>query len=81
VIETAATLTDETIDLNDRLLGSFLTRSKNKYARALANKASHQRQSSLLCEGRSCAGRCPRAKPQFVAAIEAVVLWEVSLRV
>ena len=38
MIETAATLTDEIIDLNDRLVGSFFTKSKNKYERALAEQ-------------------------------------------
>ena len=38
MIETAATLTDEIIDLNDRLIGSFFTKSKHKYERAFAEQ-------------------------------------------
>lgn len=38
MIETAATLTDEILDLNDRLIGSFFTKSKNKYARTFAEQ-------------------------------------------
>jgi hypothetical protein len=38
MIETAATLTDETLDLHDRLIGSFFTKSKNKYERAFAEQ-------------------------------------------
>jgi TnpA family transposase len=38
MIETAATLTDEILDLNDRVIGSFFTKSKNKYERAFAEQ-------------------------------------------
>ena len=38
MIETAATLTDEIIDLNDRLIGSFFTKSKHKYERDFAEQ-------------------------------------------
>jgi hypothetical protein len=38
MIETAATVTDEILDLNDRLIGSFFTKAKNKYERAFAEQ-------------------------------------------
>jgi hypothetical protein len=38
LIETSATLTDEILDLHDRLIGSFFTKSKNKYERAFAEQ-------------------------------------------
>jgi hypothetical protein len=38
MIETAATLQDETLDLHDRLVGSFFTKSKNKYERAFTEQ-------------------------------------------
>jgi hypothetical protein len=38
MIETAATLTDEILDLNDRLIGSFFTMAKNKYECAFAEQ-------------------------------------------
>ncbi|WP_433975833.1 hypothetical protein [Tunturiibacter lichenicola] len=38
MIETAATLTDEIVDLNDRLIGSFFTKAKHKYERAFAEQ-------------------------------------------
>jgi hypothetical protein len=38
LIETAATLTDEILDLHDRLIGSFFTQSKNRYDRAFAEQ-------------------------------------------
>jgi hypothetical protein len=38
MIETAATLTDEALDLHDRLIGSFFTKSKNKYERTFAEQ-------------------------------------------
>lgn len=38
LIETSATLTDEILDLHDRLIGSFFTKSKNKYERTFAQQ-------------------------------------------
>src|SRR5260370_877359 len=38
MIENAATVTDEILDLNDRLIGSFFTKVKNKYERAFAEQ-------------------------------------------
>jgi hypothetical protein len=39
LIETAATLTDEILELHDRLIGSFFTQSKNRYDRAFAEQS------------------------------------------
>jgi hypothetical protein len=38
MIETAATLTDEALDLHERLIASFFTKSKDKYERTFAEK-------------------------------------------
>jgi hypothetical protein len=38
MIETAATLMDEILDLNDRLIGSFFTMAKNKYEGVFAEQ-------------------------------------------
>ena len=35
-LDTMATLTDEIIDLNDRLIGSFFTRARNRFAKDFA---------------------------------------------
>lgn len=39
LIETAATLTDEILDLHDRLIGSFFTKAKHKYEKSLPHPA------------------------------------------
>lgn len=38
MVGTAATLTDEILELHDRLIGSFFTQAKNKYERAFAEQ-------------------------------------------
>ena len=38
MIETVATVTDEILDMNDQLIGSFSRRRKNKYELALAEQ-------------------------------------------
>ncbi len=77
LIETAATLTDEIIDLHDRLIGSFFTKSKHKYDRSFAEQGKaindkvrlYAKVGAALVEARE-QGRDP------FAAIEAIVPWE-----
>ena len=77
MIETAATLTDEIVDLNDRLIGSFFTKSKNKYERTFAEQGKaindkvrlYAKVGAALIDAREL-GRDP------FTAIEAVVPWE-----
>jgi hypothetical protein len=77
MIETAATLTDEALDLHDRLIGSFFTKSKDKYERTFAEQGKaindkvrlYAKVGSALVAARE-QGRDP------CAAIEAVISWE-----
>jgi hypothetical protein len=77
MIETAATLTDEIIDLNDRLIGSFFTKSKNKYERAFADqgKAINDKVRLYAKVGAALVDAREQGRDPF-AAIEAVVPWE-----
>lgn len=76
MIETGATLTDEILNLHDRLMGGFVTKSRNKYERAFAEQGKaindkvrlYARVGAALVEARE-QGRDP------FAAIEAVVPW------
>jgi hypothetical protein len=36
LVEATATLTDEILDLHDRVIGSFFTKAKNKHAKTFA---------------------------------------------
>ena len=77
MIETAATLTDEIIDLNDRLIGSFFTKSKNKYERAFAEqgKAINDKVRLYAKIGAALVDAREQGRDPF-AAIEAVVPWD-----
>lgn len=77
MIETAATLTDEIIDLNDRLIGSFFTKSKNKYERAFAEqgKAINDKVRLYAKVGAALVDAREQGRDPF-AAIEAIVPWE-----
>jgi len=78
MIETAATLTDEIFDLHDRLIGSFFTKSKNKYERAFAEqgKAINDKVRLYAKVGAALVAAREQGRDPF-AAIEAVVSWEV----
>ncbi len=77
MIETAATLTDETLDLHDRLIGSFFTKSKNKYERAFAEqgKAINDKVRLYAKVGAALVAARQQGRDPF-AAIEAIVSWE-----
>lgn len=77
MIETAATLTDEIVDLNDRLIGSFFTKSKNKYERAFSEqgKAINDKVRPYAKIGAALVDAREQGRDPF-AAIEAVVPWE-----
>jgi hypothetical protein len=76
MIETSATLTDEILNLHDRLIGSFVTRSKNKYERAFAEqgKAINDKVRLYAKVGAALVDARERGGDPF-AAIEAVVPW------
>jgi hypothetical protein len=57
MIETAATVRDEILDLNDRLIGSFFTKAKNKYERAFAEQGkARPRAARAECAARWASG-------------------------
>jgi TnpA family transposase len=76
MIEISATLTDEILNLHDRLIGSFVTRSKNKYERAFAEqgKAINDKVRLYAKVGAALVDARERGGDPF-AAIEAVVPW------
>jgi hypothetical protein len=77
MIETAATLTDEIIDLHDRLIGSFFTKSKNKYERSFAEqgKAINDKVRLYAKVGAALVAAREQGRDPF-AAIEAIVPWD-----
>jgi TnpA family transposase len=77
MIETAATLIDEIIDLNDRLIGSFFIKSKNKYERAFAEqgKAINDKVRLYARVGAALVDAREQGRDPF-AAIEAIVPWD-----
>ena len=78
LIETSATLTDEILDLHDRLIGSFFIKSKNKYERALAEqgKAINDKVRLYAKVGAALLAARDEGKDAF-QAIEKVLSWEV----
>jgi TnpA family transposase len=77
MIETAATLTDEALDLHDRLIGSFFTKSKNKYERTFAEQgqAINDKVRLYAKVGGALVAAREQGRDPFVA-IEAVISWE-----
>jgi TnpA family transposase len=76
LLETAATLTDEVLDLHDRLIGSFFTQSKNRYDRAFAEqgKAINDKVRLYAKVGAALVAAREQGTDPF-AAIEAIVSW------
>jgi hypothetical protein len=75
--ETAATLTDETLELHDRLIGSFFTQSKNKYERAFAEQGKAINDKVRLFAKVGSALVAAREKgADASAAIEAILPWQ-----
>ena len=77
MIETAATLTDEALDLHDRLIGSFFTKSKDKYERTFAEqgKAINDKVRLYAKVGSALVAAREQGRDPY-AAIEAVISWE-----
>lgn len=77
LIETAATLTDEILELHDRLIGGFFTQSKNRYDRAFAEqgKAINDKVRLYARVGAALVAAREQGADPF-AAIEAIVSWE-----
>ncbi|PZS08516.1 MAG: Tn3 family transposase, partial [Chloroflexi bacterium] len=75
--ETAATLTDEILELHDRLIGSFFTQSKNKYERAFAEqgKAINDKVRLFAKVGSALVAAREQGSDAF-EAIEAIVPWQ-----
>jgi len=75
--ETAATLTDEILELHDRLIGSFFTQSKNKYERAFAEqgKAINDKVRLFAKVGSALVAAREQGVDAF-AAIETIVPWQ-----
>jgi TnpA family transposase len=77
LIETAATLTDEILDLHDRLIGGLFARAKNRYRRSFAEagKAINDKVRLYARVGAALLdAKASRADP--FAAIEAVLPWD-----
>jgi hypothetical protein len=70
-------LTDEALDLHDRLISSFFTKSKDKYERTFAEqgKAINDKVRLFAKVGRALVAAREQERDPF-AAIEAVVSWE-----
>ena len=81
MIETAATVTDEILDLNDRLIGSFFTKAKNKYERAFAEqgKAINDKVRLYAKVGAALVSAREQGRDPYVA-IEAIVSWDAFSR-
>jgi hypothetical protein len=77
MIETGATLTDEALDLHDRLIGSFFTKSKDKYERTFAEqgKAINDKVRLYAKVGSALVAAREQGRDPY-AAIEAVISWE-----
>ena len=81
MIESAATLTDEILDLHDRLIGSFFTKSKDKYERAFAEqgKAINEKVRLYAKVGAALVAAREQGRDPY-AAIEEIVSWDAFSR-
>ncbi|WP_233874710.1 Tn3 family transposase [Paraburkholderia adhaesiva] len=77
LLDTSASLTDETINLHDRLIGSFFTKAKHKYEKRFAadGKAVNEKVRLYAKVGAALIA-AKEAKSDPFEAIEAVVPWE-----
>ncbi len=77
MIETAATLTDEVLDLHDRIIGSFFTKSKHKCERSFAEqgKAINDKVRLYAKVGSALVTAREQGRDAY-AAIEEVLSWE-----
>lgn len=80
LIETSATLTEEILDLHDRLIGSFFTKSKKKYERAFAEQGTAINDKVWLYArvGAALVAARDEGRDAF-KTIEEVLSWEIDL--
>jgi TnpA family transposase len=78
LVEATATLTDEILDLHDRMIGSFFTKAKNKHEKtfAAAGKAINEKLQLYAKVGSALIDAKEKGSDPFLA-IAAVVPWEV----
>lgn len=81
VLDTAATLTDQVLDLHDRLIGSFFSRDRNQYAQRFAadGKALNAKVRLFADVGRALIDARGADKDAF-AAIEGILSWDAFER-
>ncbi len=78
LVETAATLTDEIVDLLDRMIGSFFAKAKHAYERSLAESGdSIQEKVRLFAQVGTALIEAKAQGQDAFAAIEALMPWEV----
>ena len=78
MVETAATLTDEIVDLHDRLIGSFFAKAKHAYERSLAESGDSINEKVRLFAQVGAALIDAKALGQDAfAAIETIMPWDV----
>jgi TnpA family transposase len=76
-LETAATLTDEILDLHDRLIGRFFAKSKHKHERQLAESAPDLHEAiQLFVKVGAALVEAREHNADAFAAIETVLPWE-----
>ena len=78
MVETAATLTDEIVDLHDRMIGSFFAKAKHAYERSLAESGDSINEKVRLFAQVGAALIDAKALGQDAfAAIEAIMPWDI----
>jgi hypothetical protein len=77
LVDTAATITDEILNLHDRLIGSFFTEDKNRYERRFAadGNALNDKVRLYAQVGSALIGAKEAASVRF-AAIEGILPWD-----
>jgi hypothetical protein len=77
LVDTAATITDEILNLHDRLIGSFFTKDKNRYERRFADdgKALNEKVRLYAQVGSALIGAKEAGSNPFTA-IEEILPWE-----
>jgi hypothetical protein len=80
LVEATATLTDEILDLHDRMIGSFFTKAKNKQEKtfAAAGKAINEKLRLYAKVGSALIDAREKGCDPF-SAIETVVSWDVFM--
>jgi hypothetical protein len=82
LLDTTATLTDETLDLHDRLIGTFFSKARNKHEREFAadGRAVNDKVRLYAKVGKALiASKAEQTDP--FAAIEAILPWEAFTRI